>query len=131
MSGGIASSRSLGPAVAVAGSSCSAEAQVMDDKTVQRKVVIGNPQGFHLRPQGAFAQLARQFQSTVSVVRDDRRANGKSGLELMLMSVPQGTELVVEANGPDAQQAVDALAELLSSAAVYDDDESTSVPPKG
>lgn len=102
----------------------------MSGKNVQRKVVITNPKGFHMRPQSAFAARARQFQATITVARDDRRVNAKSNLELLLMSVLQGTELVLEANGPDATEAVDALVELLASPAVYDD-ESEPVRPKG
>jgi phosphocarrier protein HPr len=104
---------------------------VMNGQPLQRKVVISNPQGFHMRPQSAFAQLAQKFQSSVALCKDDRRVNGKSGFELLLMSVPQGTELVIETSGSDAQQALDALAELLSARSVDDLPESPSPPAKG
>ena len=100
----------------------------MNGEMLQRKVIITNPLGFHLRPQTAFAQLAQKFQSTVTMRRDDQRINGKSVWELMLFSVPQGTEVVVEVQGPDAQAALDALTELLAAPTVDDDE---PLPPKG
>ena len=89
-------------------------ADAMNGETLTRKVTITNPMGFHMRPQKAFVQLAQQFQASVTLVKDDRRVNGKSPFELLLMSVPQGTELTIEAAGSDARQAVDALAEVLA-----------------
>jgi phosphotransferase system HPr (HPr) family protein len=93
----------------------------MNGQNLQRKVVIRNPVGFHMRPQQAFAQLAQQFQCSVTLVKDGRRVNGKSPFELLLMSVPEGSELVLETNGSDAQEALDALAELLASPTVADE----------
>jgi phosphotransferase system HPr (HPr) family protein len=86
----------------------------MNGDTLERKVHILNPQGFHLRPIAAFAQLAGRFQSNVTVSRDGKDdVNGKSILDLMLLAAPQGSELTVKATGPDAQNALDALVALL------------------
>ena len=89
-------------------------ADAMNGETVERKVTITNPMGFHMRPQKAFAQLAQQFQSNVTLIKDDRRVNGKSQFDLLLMTVPQGTEVTIQASGSDAKEALDALADLLS-----------------
>jgi phosphotransferase system HPr (HPr) family protein len=86
-----------------------------DGQVLRRNVLITNPEGFHLRPQSAFAQRARQFQAVVTVIKDDRRANGKSPFELMLLTSGPGIELVVEASGADAAAALDALTVLLAS----------------
>jgi phosphotransferase system HPr (HPr) family protein len=102
----------------------------MSGELLQRKVTITNPTGFHMRPQTAFAQLAQQFQAAVSVVKDERRANGKSPFELLLLSVPCGTELTLEAVGPDAEQALEALAGLLAISR-WEEDSDTPLPPKG
>src|SRR5260370_20410805 len=68
----------------------------MNGETLRRPVTITNPQGFHMRPATAFAQLAGQFQSTVTVCKGDQRINGKSPLELMFLGADQGTELILE-----------------------------------
>jgi phosphotransferase system HPr (HPr) family protein len=86
----------------------------MNGDTLERKVLILNPQGFHLRPIAAFAQLAGRFQSEVTVSRDGKEdVNGKSILDLMLLAAPQGSELTVKVSGPDAGSAIEALVALL------------------
>jgi phosphotransferase system HPr (HPr) family protein len=85
----------------------------MNGAPLQQKVVITNPQGFHMRPMAAFAQLAARFQSSVKVSREGQSVNGKSILDLMLLAAAQGTELTLEVAGDDAQDALDALIALL------------------
>jgi phosphotransferase system HPr (HPr) family protein len=87
----------------------------MNGETLRQKVVITNPQGFHMRPLTAFVQLANQFESTITVCKDGQRSNGRSALELMALAAEQGTELVLEVSGSDARAALDALARLLAS----------------
>lgn len=83
-------------------------------EAVCRSVRLVNPQGLHMRPAAAFAQLARQFHAEVTVRFEDRSVNGKSWVDLMLLAATPGAELIVEANGPDAQSAAEALALLLA-----------------
>jgi phosphocarrier protein HPr len=85
----------------------------MNGEPLVQKVVITNPQGFHMRPMAAFAQLASRFESSVKVSREGQSVNGKSILDLMLLAAAQGTELTLEVAGPDAQPALDALVNLL------------------
>lgn len=91
-----------------------AEHDAMSGETLQRKVMIVNPQGFHLRPQSLFAQLAQQFQSEVALVRGEQRVNGKKQWDLMLLAAEPGTELTLEVTGPDAAQALEILAGILA-----------------
>jgi phosphotransferase system HPr (HPr) family protein len=86
----------------------------MNGETLRQKVVITNPQGFHMRPLTAFVELARKFQSSVFVCRGDQRRNGKSPLELMTLGAEQGTELTLEVTGSDAPAALEALARLIT-----------------
>lgn len=86
---------------------------VMIGPSLRRNVRITNPQGFHLRPKAAFAQMASKFKSAVTVHWEGLSSNGKSIFELMLVAAPQGSELVLEALGPDAPDALEALSALL------------------
>src|SRR5438270_1183198 len=86
----------------------------MSGETLQRRVTVVNPQGFHMRPQSLFVQLANQFASAVTVCRDNQRVNGKSQWELMLLAAEPGTELVLEVSGPDAAEALTALGDILA-----------------
>ncbi len=97
----------------------------MNGETLYRKVRIANPNGFHLRPIAAFARLAGKFQSAVTVVKDDQKVDGKKSLDLMLLGAEEGTELVVEVTGPDAKDALEALAEILAAPSADD-----ILPPK-
>jgi phosphocarrier protein HPr len=76
-------------------------------------VVVTNPQGIHARPADMFVKLAVQFQSTVDVIKDGARVDGKSILDMMMLAAVVGTELQIEATGPDAQSAIEALTELV------------------
>jgi phosphotransferase system HPr (HPr) family protein len=102
----------------------------MNGEILRRKVMIVDPQGLHMRPLAAFAQRAGQFQSTVTVTKEDQRVNGKSPLELMLLAAQQGTELMLEVSGPDAHLAIDILAELLA-CPVPDEPQEPPLPKKG
>ena len=102
----------------------------MSGQPLQRKVIITIPMGFHFRPMAAFAKMATTYQSTVTVAKEDLRVNGKSIRDLMLLAAEQGTELVFEACGPDAQPALDALADLLANWKGDPEDDRPS-PPKG
>lgn len=112
------------------GTHVQSSALAMNGPSLHRKVTIANPLGFHLRPMAAFARQAAQYQSTITLTNGSRRVNGKSTLELMLLAAEQGTELLLEVNGPDAAAALDPLAAILG-AATMDDEDDDPIPPKG
>jgi phosphocarrier protein HPr len=87
----------------------------MQTSRVTRVIVIRNSQGLHARPADMFARLARQFQSRIELVREGRRVEASSIMDLLTLGAAQGTELVLEAEGDDAQEAVEALAKLVES----------------
>lgn len=119
--------------VTAAAAACAAPHEGQDAmhmQTFQQTVRIANPQGLHLRPITAFAKLAQQFQAAVTLSKDGRKVDGKSPLEMLLLAAPQGSEVVVEACGPDAREAVAALADLLA-AGTFEDDAEPPLPPKG
>lgn len=85
----------------------------MNTSPVTRAIVINNTQGMHARPAEMFARRALQFKSRIELITEGQRADGKSILHLLTLGARKGTQLVIEAEGPDAQEAVDALAELV------------------
>jgi phosphotransferase system HPr (HPr) family protein len=92
----------------------------MSGEILQRKVTITNPHGFHMRPATLFAQTAGRFQSTVVILCDDKRINGKSPLELMFLAAERGTELTLEVSGPDAEAAIEPLVKILAAPSADD-----------
>ncbi len=85
----------------------------MAELTVARTVVVTNPQGMHARPADLFVKLASQYQSRIEVIKDGERVDGKSILAMLTLAAVEGTQLQIEATGPDASAALDALTELV------------------
>lgn len=100
--------------------------EAMSGETLSRRVVVTNPQGLHMRPATAFAQLASQFDCTVTVSRGGLPADGKSVLSLLLLVAEQGTELELTVSGRDAAKALPVLADMLGAP-----DCDPPAPPKG
>jgi phosphocarrier protein len=86
-----------------------------DPSVARRQVEITNEYGLHLGPAAKFVKLACQFRSEIRVHHNGKEINGKSILDLTLLAAESGTRLDLEANGPDAMAAIDALARLVVS----------------
>ncbi|MCE9632212.1 MAG: HPr family phosphocarrier protein [Planctomycetia bacterium] len=84
----------------------------LQTETVSREVVVINAAGLHARPADLLAREARKWQSRIELVNDAQRADGKSILELLTLAAESGTRLVVEATGPDAREALEAIGSL-------------------
>jgi len=80
-----------------------------------RAVKVLNTTGLHARPAGLFIETANRFRSAIRVAKGDREVDGKSVLGLMLLEITAGCELSIMAEGEDEEQAVEALAELVTS----------------
>jgi phosphocarrier protein HPr len=76
-------------------------------------VTIVNERGLHARAAAKFVRAAEAFRCRVEVTRDDQTVAGTSILGLMLLGAGAGTELIVRADGEDAEAAVAALADLI------------------
>ncbi|HOC05975.1 MAG: HPr family phosphocarrier protein [Bacillota bacterium] len=81
----------------------------------EKKVVIKNKTGLHARPAALFVQKAGQFSSDVSITLGDKEVNAKSIMGVMSLGAGPGSEILIKAEGEDAQQAVDTLAEIIAS----------------
>jgi phosphotransferase system HPr (HPr) family protein len=95
----------------------------MSKSPVRRVVVIQNEQGLHARPAEMFVRLAQKFQAKIEVLREGYRIEARSIMDLLTLGAAKGTELTLEAEGADAQEAVDALAELVESGFPREDTE--------
>jgi phosphotransferase system HPr (HPr) family protein len=72
------------------------------------------PVDLHARPAGAFSQAAARFESSVSIAAGGKEVEARSVLLVMSLGATAGTEVVVKAVGPDADEAVKSLTELLA-----------------
>jgi len=80
----------------------------------RRQVAVNNVLGLHLRAADKFVRLAQAFQSDVKVYCKGIIADGRSILSLLSLAAECGTILALEAKGCDAEDAVAALANLIS-----------------
>ena len=80
-----------------------------------KTAVVNNQVGLHARPATFFIQKANEFKSSIWVEVEERRVNAKSLLGVLSLGIVKGTEITLIANGPDEEEAVEALAALLAS----------------
>ncbi|HEY6822303.1 MAG TPA: HPr family phosphocarrier protein [Burkholderiales bacterium] len=74
---------------------------------------IVNKLGLHARASAKLTQVASSFASEIWLSRSGRRVNAKSIMGVMMLAAGQGTSVVIEAEGADADQAVAALLQLI------------------
>jgi phosphocarrier protein len=67
----------------------------------------------HARAAVKFVQLAAHFKSEIRVMKDGTSVNGKSIMGLLTLVAALGFSILIEAEGPDAEDAVKALGELV------------------
>ena len=82
---------------------------------VTQEVTINNEVGLHARPATFFIQKANEFKSGIWVEKDERRVNAKSLLGVLSLGIVKGTTISLIADGPDEEDAVNALVELIGS----------------
>lgn len=80
--------------------------------TATRTFRVAHTHGFHARPATGFVRTASRFQCDIRVQKDGAIADGKSLISLLMLAAGCGSQLVVDAHGPDASQAMAALAML-------------------
>jgi phosphocarrier protein HPr len=80
----------------------------------EKKTTVGPKEGLHARPAAELVKKAKQFASEITVSKGDKSVNAKSPIKLPTLGARQGDEIVVRAEGDDAEEAVEALAELIS-----------------
>jgi len=67
----------------------------------------------HARAAVKFVQLAGHYKSDIRVIKDGSAVNGKSIMGLLTLVAAVGLNIIIEAEGPDAAEAVAALADLI------------------
>ena len=78
-----------------------------------KDVVVQNQVGLHARPATFFIQKANEYKSSIWVEKEERRVNAKSLLGVLSLGIVGGTTVKVIADGPDEQEAVEGLINLV------------------
>jgi len=74
---------------------------------------ITNKIGMHLRAAGEFVKTATRFASEVFVIKDGKKANGKSILGLASLAIEPGAIITIQIDGGDETEAREAIEELI------------------
>lgn len=80
---------------------------------IERTVVLASSHGLHARPAAEFVKLASRFEADVKLTKDDLTVDGKSIMGVMMLAAEQGSRLLVSVDGPDENEALEALAVFL------------------
>lgn len=78
------------------------------------EVTVVDEVGLHARPAALFVRLAKTFESKITVRKGDREANAKSILRVLTLEAREGDVLQIDADGEDADEAVQRLHDLLA-----------------
>lgn len=89
------------------------EENILEDTVCEAEVEIKNADGLHMRPAMQFVDVANQFASEITVSNDKTSVNGKSIMQISMLAATCGSRLKIKAEGPDAQEAFEALKELV------------------
>lgn len=91
---------------------------------IKEKITIVNDAGLHARPAAALVRLASKFESDFFIHLYGYRVNGKSILGVMTLAAEKGAELELELDGPDEEEALEAIKELINDGfgEVYEDE---------
>lgn len=81
---------------------------------ILKEVTIKNKQGLHARPAALFVQVANKFDAMITVKKGRQKVNGKSIMGILMLAAGQGSQIIIEADGDDAQKAMDELEQILS-----------------
>jgi phosphocarrier protein len=80
----------------------------------QRETEIINKLGLHARAAAKLTQLAAKYQCEVSLARNGRKVNAKSIMGVMMLAAGKGSRVVLETDGPDESEAMDAIVALIA-----------------
>ena len=74
---------------------------------------ITNKRGLHARASAKVVEAAARFQSEITIIKDGSRVNARSIMGLMMLAASLGSEIGVEVDGPDADEAMKAMLALI------------------
>ena len=81
-------------------------------KTQEVKVI--NPTGLHTRPASNLVQLAKKFESEITLKKGEKEANAKSIIKVLKIGISQGETIQLIADGPDEEKALSQITEYIS-----------------
>ncbi len=81
----------------------------------RRTVTIRNRLGMHARPSALLVTTSGKYESEVFLIKDGIRVNGKSIMGVMMLAAEMGSRIEIEVDGPDEEEALEALVKVIES----------------
>jgi len=88
--------------------------RAMSSRKIEKEISIVNRLGLHARPAAMFVRIATRYRSEIWVAKEGEEVNGKSIMGLMMLAAGQGSKLRIRCEGPDADQAIEDLEQLIN-----------------
>ncbi|MFP4371920.1 MAG: HPr family phosphocarrier protein [Halanaerobium sp.] len=79
----------------------------------EKKVIITNKTGLHARPAAQFVQKAGKFNSKIEIIFEEKEVNAKSIMGVMSLGVGKDDQIIIKADGDDAEKAVEELVDFI------------------
>lgn len=79
-----------------------------------RTVELVNQRGLHARASAAFARAASKYNARITVQYDGMSASAASIMDLLMLGARFGQTIEIDADGPEAREALDAVCELIA-----------------
>jgi phosphocarrier protein len=84
-----------------------------ETSTIEASVEVVNRAGLHARPAAELVKVAGSYESEIRVEKDGLQVNGKSIMGVLMLAAAQGSTLRFTASGPDSEEALQALTDLV------------------
>ena len=81
---------------------------------IEQKIQLTNSIGLHAKPASKFLRTANQFNSEVTLIKDEREFNGKSIISILAMAANKNSSLTIRCEGEDEKEALECLTELVT-----------------
>ncbi len=81
---------------------------------LSKAVTIINERGLHARASAKFVELAANFDACIEVQRGEERVEASSIMDLLMLAAGPGTDVILHAEGSQAEEALEALSELIA-----------------
>jgi phosphocarrier protein len=81
---------------------------------IKKNLIVKNKQGLHARPAALFVQVANKFDARITVKHGKEEVNGKSIMGILMLGAEKGSQIIIEAEGSDADVAISELEKIIS-----------------
>lgn len=80
----------------------------------EKKIKIINKLGLHARPASLLVQTAMKYSSNITIIKDEYKVDAKSIMGILMLAASCGTELIIQTEGQDEQEALDSIEKIFN-----------------